>query len=70
MTNAGSAAAGLYLAGAPIASLMFWVPQSGDIGMGVSIISYNAVHWHHYRFGAMPRSRSHQRALCQRFSLC
>jgi WS/DGAT/MGAT family acyltransferase len=30
----------LYMAGAQIASLMFWVPQSGDIGMGVSIISY------------------------------
>jgi WS/DGAT/MGAT family acyltransferase len=31
----------LWLAGARIDSLMFWVPQSGDIGMGVSIISYN-----------------------------
>jgi diacylglycerol O-acyltransferase / wax synthase len=28
------------MAGAKIAGLMFWVPQSGNIGMGVSIISY------------------------------
>ena len=34
-------AAVLYLAGAAIRSLRFWVPQSGDIGMGVSIISYD-----------------------------
>ena len=31
----------LYFAGAKIDQLMFWVPQSGNIGMGVSIISYN-----------------------------
>ena len=31
----------LYLAGGRIDSLMFWVPQSGNIGMGVSIISYD-----------------------------
>src|SRR6185295_11062599 len=41
MTNVPGPQQPLYLAGAPIASLMFWVPQSGDIGMGVSIISYN-----------------------------
>ena len=41
MTNVPGPQQLLYLAGAPIASLMFWVPQSGDIGMGVSIISYN-----------------------------
>ena len=31
---------------------MFWVPQSGDIGMGVSILSYDgarAVRAHHRR---------------------
>jgi hypothetical protein len=28
-------------AGASIASMMFWVPQSGDIGIGVSILSYD-----------------------------
>ena len=41
MTNVPGPQQPLYLAGAPLASLMFWVPQSGDIGMGVSIISYN-----------------------------
>jgi hypothetical protein len=29
------------MAGARLAQQMFWVPQSGDIGMGVSILSYN-----------------------------
>jgi diacylglycerol O-acyltransferase len=41
MTNVPGPQEPLYLAGAAIDSLMFWVPQSGDIGMGVSIISYN-----------------------------
>jgi diacylglycerol O-acyltransferase len=40
MTNVPGPQQLLYLAGAPIDSLMFWVPQSGEIGMGVSIISY------------------------------
>jgi len=31
----------LYLAGGKIERFLFWVPQSGDIGMGVSILSYN-----------------------------
>ncbi len=30
----------LYMAGAPIREMMFWVPQTGSIGMGISIISY------------------------------
>jgi len=41
MTNVPGPQQPLYLAGARIDSLMFWVPQSGDIGMGVSIISYD-----------------------------
>jgi diacylglycerol O-acyltransferase / wax synthase len=41
MTNVPGPQQPLYLAGAQIANLMFWVPQSGDIGMGVSILSYN-----------------------------
>jgi hypothetical protein len=46
MTNVPGPQRPLYMAGAPIDSLMFWVPQSGDIGMGVSIISYGgAVHF-------------------------
>lgn len=43
MTNVPGPQQPLYLAGAPLASLMFWVPQSGEIGMGVSIISYNGM---------------------------
>lgn len=31
----------LYLAGSKLDQVMFWVPQSGDIGVGVSILSYN-----------------------------
>jgi WS/DGAT/MGAT family acyltransferase len=41
MTNVPGPQQPLYLAGGKIDSMMFWVPQSGDIGMGVSIISYN-----------------------------
>jgi len=41
MTNVPGPQQPLYLAGGKIDSLMFWVPQSGDIGMGISIISYN-----------------------------
>lgn len=31
----------LYLAGARVRELMFWVPQNGSIGLGISILSYN-----------------------------
>jgi hypothetical protein len=41
MTNVPGPSTPLYLAGAKIKQIMFWVPQSGDIGMGVSILSYN-----------------------------
>jgi WS/DGAT/MGAT family acyltransferase len=40
MTNVPGPPAPLYLAGARIASVIVWVPQSGDIGVGVSILSY------------------------------
>ncbi|HEX4883226.1 MAG TPA: wax ester/triacylglycerol synthase family O-acyltransferase [Casimicrobiaceae bacterium] len=40
MTNVPGPHQPLYMAGARIRSFMFWVPQSGDIGMGVSILSY------------------------------
>ncbi len=29
-----------YLAGCPIREQMFWVPQAGDMGLGISIVSY------------------------------
>jgi WS/DGAT/MGAT family acyltransferase len=41
MTNVPGPQEQLYMAGARLTQIMFWVPQSGDIGMGVSILSYN-----------------------------
>ncbi len=41
MTNVPGPQQPLYLGGARLGQIMFWVPQSGDIGMGVSILSYN-----------------------------
>ncbi|CAG1009419.1 diacylglycerol O-acyltransferase [Burkholderiales bacterium] len=41
MTNVPGPTQPLWLAGARLDSLMFWVPQSGDIGVGVSILSYD-----------------------------
>jgi len=41
MTNVPGPQVPLYMAGNLLAQQMFWVPQSGDIGVGVSILSYN-----------------------------
>lgn len=41
MTNVPGPQQPLYLAGARLAQQMVWVPQSGNVGMGVSILSYN-----------------------------
>jgi WS/DGAT/MGAT family acyltransferase len=41
MTNVPGPQQPLFLAGAKVDGMMFWVPQSGDIGMGVSILSYD-----------------------------
>ena len=49
MTNVPGPQVPLWLAGARIDGLMFWVPQSGDIGLGVSILSYNGT----VRFGVV-----------------
>lgn len=36
----------LYLGGRKITDMMFWVPQTGSIGLGISILSYNgSVHF-------------------------
>jgi WS/DGAT/MGAT family acyltransferase len=43
MTNVPGPQVPLYLGGAEIKQIMAWVPQSGDIGMGVSILSYNGM---------------------------
>jgi WS/DGAT/MGAT family acyltransferase len=41
MTNVPGPQWELRLAGAPVRQVIFWVPQSGGIGMGVSILTYN-----------------------------
>ena len=41
MSNVPGPQTPLYLAGSKLEQCMFWVPQSGDIGIGVSILSYN-----------------------------
>ena len=41
MTNVPGPQHPLYFAGRRITELNFWVPQSGGIGMGVSLLSYN-----------------------------
>jgi len=41
MTNVPGPQTALYMAGARLRQPLFWVPQSGDIGMGVSILSYD-----------------------------
>ena len=40
MTNVIGPKTPIYLAGAPVEALMFWVPQSGRVGLGISILSY------------------------------
>lgn len=40
VTNVRGPAERRYLAGQPVAHQVFWVPQSGGIGLGVSIFSY------------------------------
>jgi WS/DGAT/MGAT family acyltransferase len=41
MTNVPGPQLPLYFAGGKVDQFMFWVPQSGDIGMGVSILTYD-----------------------------
>ena len=40
MTNVPGPAEALRFCGSTVEKVMFWVPQSGDIGLGVSILSY------------------------------
>lgn len=40
LTNVPGPRQAIYFAGQPVQRLMFWVPQSGRIGLGISIISY------------------------------
>jgi WS/DGAT/MGAT family acyltransferase len=43
MTNVPGPPQALYLGGARLLQPLVWVPQSGDIGMGVSILSYDGM---------------------------
>jgi WS/DGAT/MGAT family acyltransferase len=49
MTNVPGPQGALYFAGRRIVELDFWVPQSGGIGMGISILSYDG----RIQFGAI-----------------
>ena len=42
LTNVPGPQEQLYIAGSPISEMMFWVPQNGSIGIGISILSYNS----------------------------
>lgn len=41
MTNVPGPTSQLHLAGVPLEDLMFWVPQAGDLALGLSILSYD-----------------------------
>jgi WS/DGAT/MGAT family acyltransferase len=41
LTNVPGPQQPLYIAGTEMRSIMFWVPQNGNIGVGISILSYN-----------------------------
>lgn len=45
MTNVPGPRQPIYFAGAAVREMMFWVPQSGHLGLGVSIFSYNDQVW-------------------------
>jgi diacylglycerol O-acyltransferase / wax synthase len=40
MTNVPGPRETIYMAGSAVSGMMFWVPQSGHLGIGVSILSY------------------------------
>jgi WS/DGAT/MGAT family acyltransferase len=40
MTNVPGPQQRIYLAGKPLTDILFWVPQSGKVGLGISILSY------------------------------
>ena len=41
LTNVPGPRQQIYFAGMPLKDMIFWVPQSGNIGLGISIFSYN-----------------------------
>ncbi|HEX2646422.1 MAG TPA: WS/DGAT domain-containing protein, partial [Candidatus Dormibacteraeota bacterium] len=40
LTNVPGPREPLYLSGRQVSKVMFWVPQSGRLGIGISILSY------------------------------
>jgi WS/DGAT/MGAT family acyltransferase len=65
LTNVPGPQQPLYLAGTQVKDMMFWVPQNGTIGMGVSILSYDGKVF----FGVITDRRlvPHPREIIQRF---
>jgi len=41
LTNVPGPQKPIYLAGSEMKEMMFWVPQNGNVGLGISILSYN-----------------------------
>ncbi len=41
LTNVPGPRQQIYFAGLPLKDMIFWVPQSGNIGLGISVFSYN-----------------------------
>ena len=41
LTNVPGPTEPVHVVGAPVTTLMFWVPQAGDIGLGLSLLSLN-----------------------------
>lgn len=41
ITNVPGPRKALYIAGSEMKGIMFWVPKSGNLGLGISLISYN-----------------------------
>ncbi len=41
LTNVPGPQEPIYLAGSKMKEMMFWVPQNGQIGLGISILSYD-----------------------------
>ncbi|MBB5019423.1 WS/DGAT/MGAT family acyltransferase [Chitinivorax tropicus] len=52
MTNVPGPKEPIFMIGSQLKDIMFWVPSSGEIGMGVSILSYNG----QIRFGVIADS--------------
>lgn len=53
MSNVPGPQRPVYMTGAKLEEVMFWVPQTGSVSMGLSIISYN----NHVQFGVITDER-------------